>query len=260
MHFHLPKPLHGWRQFFGEVGIIVIGVLIALGAEQVAQSVHWRFETDQLRASLHREIKDDLQNAAYDVAVSPCVRGRIRRLDRELSESGTSWRGDAADDGKDARWQALPVAFKVSDVEGFYTDGQWQTALASGALAHISESERNGFSYAYGAIADLSSYAKDEDKIAARLQPLAMPQRLSDEQRVAFETDLASLDRVNALLTVYSRKMLEGGRRGGIAPRPADIEAVYQQARADYGACATRLGSTYDALSPGNNAYKPQQE
>ena len=33
MHFHLPKPLHGWREFVGEVAIIVLGVLIALGAE-----------------------------------------------------------------------------------------------------------------------------------------------------------------------------------------------------------------------------------
>jgi hypothetical protein len=31
MHFHLPKPLHGWREFAGEVGIIVVGVLIARG-------------------------------------------------------------------------------------------------------------------------------------------------------------------------------------------------------------------------------------
>ena len=37
MHFHLPKPLHGWRAFTGEVGIIVIGVLIALGAEQIVE-------------------------------------------------------------------------------------------------------------------------------------------------------------------------------------------------------------------------------
>jgi hypothetical protein len=33
MHFHLPKPLHGWRAFAGEVGIIVVGVLIALREE-----------------------------------------------------------------------------------------------------------------------------------------------------------------------------------------------------------------------------------
>ena len=38
MHFHLPKPLHGWREFAGEVGIIVLGVLIALGAEQLIQT------------------------------------------------------------------------------------------------------------------------------------------------------------------------------------------------------------------------------
>jgi len=35
MHLHLPKPLHGWRELAGAVGIIVVGVLIALGAVQV---------------------------------------------------------------------------------------------------------------------------------------------------------------------------------------------------------------------------------
>jgi hypothetical protein len=39
MHVHLPKPQHGWRAFAGEVGIIVIGVLIALGVEQIASAV-----------------------------------------------------------------------------------------------------------------------------------------------------------------------------------------------------------------------------
>ena len=41
MHFHLPKPMHGWRDFAGEIAIIVIGVLIALGAEQVIESWTW---------------------------------------------------------------------------------------------------------------------------------------------------------------------------------------------------------------------------
>jgi len=42
MHFHLPKPMHGWREFAGEVGIIVVGVLIALGAEHLIERWHWR--------------------------------------------------------------------------------------------------------------------------------------------------------------------------------------------------------------------------
>lgn len=58
MHFHLPKPLHGWRAFVGEVGIIVIGVLIALGAEQLVETIHERRELDQLRQSLRAELAD----------------------------------------------------------------------------------------------------------------------------------------------------------------------------------------------------------
>jgi hypothetical protein len=32
MHVHLPKPLHGWRDFVGEVGIIVVGRRVPAGA------------------------------------------------------------------------------------------------------------------------------------------------------------------------------------------------------------------------------------
>jgi len=42
MRFHLPKPLHGWRAFIGEVAIIVLGVLIALFAQQLLQSFNDR--------------------------------------------------------------------------------------------------------------------------------------------------------------------------------------------------------------------------
>ena len=54
MRFLLPKPIHGWRAFSGEVGIIVIGVLIALGAQQVAERVRDRQLADQTRAAVRR--------------------------------------------------------------------------------------------------------------------------------------------------------------------------------------------------------------
>jgi hypothetical protein len=55
MHIHLPKPLHGWREFVGEVGIIVIGVLIALGAEQAIEALHHRSQVHEAIADLHAE-------------------------------------------------------------------------------------------------------------------------------------------------------------------------------------------------------------
>ena len=60
MHFHLPKPLHGWREFAGEVGIIVIGVLIALGAEQMVEAVHARNQEHQRLERLFEESRTDV--------------------------------------------------------------------------------------------------------------------------------------------------------------------------------------------------------
>jgi hypothetical protein len=65
MHVHLPKPLHGWREFAGEVGIIVVGVLIALGAEQVVETIHWRNELAAERASLLQEASDSLSGVEH---------------------------------------------------------------------------------------------------------------------------------------------------------------------------------------------------
>ena len=260
MHVQLPKPLHGWREFAGEVGVIVLGVLIALGAQQAVQAVQWRNDTTALRENLHREIRDDQWNAALQVMISGCIRQRIVRLQNELARPGTIWAADPIQDGKEQRWAALPVAFKLPSMESFYTSGHWETALASGVLAHMSDGERNGYSYTYQAIEDLRAFSAQEDALSARLQPLAMDRQLDAGQRLDFETRLASLDHLNTLLTIYSRKFLEGTRRGGIVPRPGNIEDGYRLARAEYGPCATPLGSTQDALSPENNASKVEPE
>jgi hypothetical protein len=80
MHLHLPKPLHGWREFAGEVGIIVIGVLIALGAEQVVEEIHFRNAVASERMALHEALRDELaepagrltQELAFGAALMSC--------------------------------------------------------------------------------------------------------------------------------------------------------------------------------------------
>ena len=69
MRVHLPKPLHGWREFAGEVGIIVLGVLIALGAGQVVKSLQFRHEQHDTLERLFREsqVNIALLRRAHDV-------------------------------------------------------------------------------------------------------------------------------------------------------------------------------------------------
>ena len=77
MHVHLPKPLHGWRAFAGEVGIIVIGVLIALGAQQVVETVNGNSQVREFRGAVDDELAYDLGSYKQRLLLTPCVRARL---------------------------------------------------------------------------------------------------------------------------------------------------------------------------------------
>src|SRR5690348_17570928 len=88
MHFHLPKPLHGWREFAGEVGIIVIGVLIALGAEQMVETIHWQHVAAAGRASIADEIGVEYYAASELAITQPCIDSQLRSLEAAVLASG----------------------------------------------------------------------------------------------------------------------------------------------------------------------------
>jgi hypothetical protein len=88
MRVHLPKPLHGWREFAGEVGIIVVGVLIALGAEQIVEILHWRHVLGDYRAALHDEVAHNIATYSYRMQQDRCVDARTAELQRWVD----SWR------------------------------------------------------------------------------------------------------------------------------------------------------------------------
>lgn len=85
MHFHLPKPLHGWREFVGEVGIIVIGVLIALGAEQIVERIHGNAQVREFRRAADDELAYDMGAYKERLMLGPCVRARLAELDHVIA-------------------------------------------------------------------------------------------------------------------------------------------------------------------------------
>jgi hypothetical protein len=85
MRFHLPKPLHGWRELAGEVGIIVLGVLIALGAEQVVETIHGNAQVREFRGAIDDELAYDLGSYKQRLMLGPCVRARLAELDHVIA-------------------------------------------------------------------------------------------------------------------------------------------------------------------------------
>jgi len=85
MQFKLPKPLHGWREFVGEVGIIVLGVLIALAAQQVVETIQTHQRIKETQAALDAELSRNLAAFEWRVSQRQCLRSRVDELDRWAS-------------------------------------------------------------------------------------------------------------------------------------------------------------------------------
>jgi len=84
MALGLWRPPHGWREFAGEVGIIVIGVLIALGAEQLVNTAHWRQQVETFRQAVHSELAENLGTYEYRAKWNGCVKRRLDELEAWL--------------------------------------------------------------------------------------------------------------------------------------------------------------------------------
>ena len=87
MDIHKPRPVHNWREFISEIGIIVIGVLIALAGEQFVDSLHWRKEVSEFRDAADKELASDLAAFEFRVKQGSCVSRRIMELERLLTSA-----------------------------------------------------------------------------------------------------------------------------------------------------------------------------
>ncbi len=78
MDIHKPRPWHGFRELLKETGTIVLGVLIALGAEQAVETIHWNHKVEILERAIRAELSNDLGLATEQKMLHPCV---MRYLD-----------------------------------------------------------------------------------------------------------------------------------------------------------------------------------
>src|SRR5579862_3513571 len=73
MEFHKPKPWHSAPELLKEVATIVIGVLIALSADQAVQWLHVQREVAEAREALHDEIAANATIALFSIEEDRCL-------------------------------------------------------------------------------------------------------------------------------------------------------------------------------------------
>ena len=235
MHFHLPKPLHGWREFAGEVGIIVVGVLIALGAEQLVSTWHWRGEVRETDARLREEVALNLANVYERLAIDPCLRPRLAELRDELLKSGSEWPGSQARFAHDVYNSGFPSVYRTPNRP--WTRASWRTALNGEILSHFDAERVQQFSRLYDTIDVLDQTQTEEVQAAATLGDLAFAGPISSaDQRGNLKT-VARLDALNARMLYLARLFIDEGRKDGITPDQETSRDEMKQQREYRGSC-----------------------
>lgn len=159
MRFHTLKPLHGWRAFAGEVGVIVLGVLIALGAQQVVEAWDWRQKVGVVRKSLMGELGNDRARWEVDAAEARCTIRSLDALDRWAAKGGAGTRPALPDFGNGLFWMH---------------SANWTLATGSATLDHFPIDEQLAFAALYDGIAHREVDIEKATDLAGQLWTLVL--------------------------------------------------------------------------------------
>jgi hypothetical protein len=163
MDIHKPKSWHGWRDFLKEFVTIVLGVSVALAAEQGVEWWRWHNEVVAAREVLHEEIAGNNNRFfARRLAIASCLERQFREADAILS---------------DLEAGRTPGKFTVYRYGSgsVISDAEWQSERASQVLTHFPRPERTLMSRYYASLPGFNDWIVTEGQAWRELTGLKKP-------------------------------------------------------------------------------------
>jgi hypothetical protein len=194
MHVHLPKPLHGWRAFVGEVGIVVFGVLIALGADQLVQGAHERAEAREADSAIRGELEQNMAKLRARWEKRACVANRLDELQALIGS------GDANGTIKTPNWVGRPQFWTMQMA-------RWQTSSQAGRAALLPPDELALYGSMYSYMVNVNAEMTQEQDDWARLRSLEDLQRLSPEMAFQLASTLHEARYINWRIGVWTTQL-----------------------------------------------------
>ena len=229
MDIHKPKPWHGLREFLKEYLIIVVGVLTALGAEQMAEALHGRHVVHEAEAAMRSElVDDDLPQAYVRMAITRCI---VRDLDG--LKSAVDSRIQPQQFGVLAKAYQPPIRTWDEDA--------WKATGASGVAARMDGVRLIGWSLAYLQVPILQ-VAVDREALAinrlsrSRYRSGAWTPQRADE----LSDTIDELRALNEAMTWVSARFLLMAKAHGEQLPPAVELKLIADARQTYGDCVVK--------------------
>ena len=188
-------PVNSWRAFAGEISIIVIGVLIALAAEQLLDDWNWQQRIKAQKSALDEDVAGMWNAMSARTIVQNCVDKRLNELQLVFERRAKgSPLGIVSPIGRPAKWTGSQAALRL--------------ATADGSLSHMRFDDKQAY-FEVADSYDVFATSNDEERASWRvLQALNEPDRMDDvdwrELRRAFR-DATESNRIMKIGLVADR-------------------------------------------------------
>ena len=210
------RPPNGWNSVGWELVIVTVGVLLALGAQQVAETINERSEAAATRDALTNEIEESLAVLELRRMAQPCIDRRLKELRAIVNEWGRIGRF------KTPRWvsQATWFAFDTA---------RFEAAQSAGRLALLPSEEQYRFGLVVGSLRTFRDIQLRETDAWSTLRMLQSgPEVLSASDRTAVRVALQDASTLNHFAQISVGQTLPQAAAFGWRP---DMTRVRQRMR-----------------------------
>jgi hypothetical protein len=240
MDIHKPKPFHNLREFLSEIAIVVLGVSIALGAEQAIEWWHWHHKIETIEAAMRTElVDDDLPQSYARLAIEHCLIAQLDSL-QALVKPGA--------DG--AHFHELAKSY--TPPKRTWDNAAQLLAQQSDLSAHMSAERLNAWNTAYAMVPSIRPIAdRETDGRFQLLRTRYVDRALTASDADSLHDSIDQLREANRAMAGAGKVLLDNAERYLGLTISKDVEAkILENSREVYGGCV--VTPTWAGL-PGND-------
>ncbi|MES2903027.1 MAG: hypothetical protein V4696_02475 [Pseudomonadota bacterium] len=189
------------------MGIIVIGVLIALAAQQWAEARSWTDKADAARRALRTELADHHEQAVEWRMVAPCIDAQLNALESRVLSKRSSL--DPAPLHSEDFYGEDPHTFAIRAPSRPYEDSVWLATNGEGVSSFLATEERMELGWHYGQARDTDAQNERITQLVSQLSILTKPLELDPSVRMALLQQIAEARGHNRWMTIRTGQLLD---------------------------------------------------
>ena len=206
-----PQPPQGWAALRWEIAVVFVGVVLALGAQQLADALYWQGQAEQAKRAIEAELLEHEVDSYERLIVEPCLTRQLRALHSRLASHRGEWRGSPMltrqELNETTTKLAIPTGYRAP--ARFWSKEAWERAQATGAVNHLPDALVATYAQIYTRSLRNKLIEENERAAAARLSALAIDGPIESSSRIMLLEAIAPTDQANSTVVNDARQNLE---------------------------------------------------